>query len=323
MKHPSETILKPWTLVVAFAALAILALSACDTTMTGAGVGSTGDAGILELSITDAPLMADGVNGVFITVEDILYNNAEDEWVSMEGFDGPQTFDLLALNNGNSRLLGELELPAGEYEQIRFMLGVQERGNQGPPVSPGSWVEFGDNDTFDEETDEPLFVPSGGQTGYKATAEEPFTIAPGGIVEMTADFDLRRAVVKAGPRYLLKPVLRLIVNDEVGSIVGEVSNEDPSFSYVAYAYGSGAFNSGEDDDPEEGESRFPNAVVSAEIVDNPDGPDYVLPYLPAGAYTVVVAEYDGEEYLRSAAIGLGAEVTAGETTEVDLDLNDL
>ena len=78
----------------------------------------------------------------------------------------------------------------------------------------------------------------------------------------------------------------------------------------------------EDDDPEEGESRFPNALVSAEIVDDPDGPDYVLPYLPAGGYTVVVAEYDGEEYLRSAAIGLGAEVTAGETTEVDLDLND-
>lgn len=310
------------TIAASVAVLLLLAFASCDTSITPERAG---DSGILELSITDAPLMAEGVNGVYITVEDILYNNAEDAWVSMEGFEGPQTFDLLALNSGNSRLLGQLELPAGEYEQIRFMLGVPERprGNQGPPTSPGSWVEFGDNDEYDELVDQPLFVPSGGQTGYKATADEPFTIPPGGLVEMTADFDLRRAVIKAGPRYLLKPVLRLIVNDEVGSIVGEVSNVDPEFQYIAYAYESGAFSSGEDDDPEEGESRFPNAVVSTEIAVDPEGPDYVLPYLPAGNYTVVVAKYDGETYLSSAAIGLGATVTAGESTEVALDVSEL
>ena len=301
--------------VAALVAVSLLLLfAACDAI----GAGETGDWGVMRLSLTDAPLMASGVNGVYITVEEILYNNSEDEWVPTLGFDGPKTYNLLDLQNGKTALLGDLLLPAGEYEQIRFMLGAQERSGskKGPPVTAGSWVEFGDDDVYDETVDEALFVPSGAQTGYKATADEPFTVPPNGMIEITADFDLRRSVVVAGSRYLLKPVLRLVINAEVGQIVGDVTGNEAGFDYVAYAYKAGVFNEDEKEENDDG-VRFPNAVTSSEVVPDPDDPDFVLSFLPVETYTVVIAKYLDGEYQDAAALGLGVEVTAGGTTTLE------
>ena len=72
-------------------------------------------------------------------------------------------------------------------------------------TNPGCYIEFADNST------EPLFVPSGGETGYKAVGQ--FEVPVNGTVEVTADFDVREAVVVAGSRYILKPTIKLIVND--------------------------------------------------------------------------------------------------------------
>jgi hypothetical protein len=66
-------------------------------------------------------------------------------------------------------------------------------------------VKFADNST------EPLFVPSGGETGYKATGQ--FTVPANGTVEVTADFNVHEAVVVADSHYILKPTIKLIVND--------------------------------------------------------------------------------------------------------------
>jgi hypothetical protein len=129
-------------------------------------------------------------------------------------------------------------------------------------------------------------------------------------------------VVLAGSRYLLKPVLRLLVNAEVGQIVGNVDNIDPKFRYVAYAYTAGAYNVGEEEENDEG-VRFPNAVTSSEIVESSKSPDYVLSFLPTGTYSVVVAEYESDTFKRARALGLGVEVTAGSTTVKNLDVNDL
>lgn len=310
------------TIAAMVAVSLLLVFTACDTT----GAGETGEWGIMRLSLTDAPLMTAGVNGVYITVEELLYNNSEDEWVPMMGFDGPKKYNLLELQNGKTALLGDLLLPAGEYEQIRFMLGASEipaskKGPKGPPVTAGSWVEFGDNDIYDKDSDQALFVPSGSQTGYKATADLPFTVPPNGMIAITADFDLRRAVVVAGSRYLLKPVLRLVINEEVGQIVGEVTGTDADHRYVAYGYTAGVFNEAEKEENDEG-VRFPNAVTSSEVVVDPDNPDYVLSFLPVETYTVVIAKYDGDTFIAAAALGLGVEVTAGGTTEKDIGLTD-
>ncbi len=158
--------------------------------------------GILKLYLSDAPIDALNVTGVYITIDEIQYHR-DGQWITCEDFVGPQTYDLLELTGGNSTLLGELTLPSGNYTQIRLMLDIQEIGP--PPSNPGCYIEFADNST------EPLFVPSGGQTGYKAIGR--FTVSINGTVEVTADFDVRKAVVVAGSSYILKPTIKLIVND--------------------------------------------------------------------------------------------------------------
>ena len=160
------------------------------------------ETGTLELYLTDAPLDAKNVTGVYITIDEIQYHLGN-QWITCEEFEGPQIYDLLELTGGNSTLLGEFTLPAGNYTQIRFMLDIPEMGS--PPTNPGCYIEFADNST------EPLFVPSGNETGYKAIGR--FEVTANETVTVTADFDVRKAVVAAGSSYILKPTIKLIVNN--------------------------------------------------------------------------------------------------------------
>jgi hypothetical protein len=157
--------------------------------------------GVLQLYLCDAPLDADNVTGVYITIDEIQCHR-DGQWATCQDFIGPQTYDLLQLTDGNSALLGELALPAGHYTQIRFMLDIEEEGSSQP--SPGCYLEFADNST------QPLFAPSGGETGYKGVGN--FEVPINGTVEVTADFDAGKAVVVAGSKYILKPTIKLIVN---------------------------------------------------------------------------------------------------------------
>ena len=160
------------------------------------------ETGTVELYLSDAPLDAENVTGVYITIDEIQYHLGN-QWITCEEFEGPQIYDLLELTGGNSTLLGEFTLPAGNYTQIRFMLDIPEMGSH--PASPGCYIEFADNST------EPLFVPSGNETGYKAIGR--FEVTANETVTVTADFDVRKAVVVAGSSYILKPTIKLIVNN--------------------------------------------------------------------------------------------------------------
>jgi hypothetical protein len=166
------------------------------------GPGTGPGTGILKLYLSDAPIDTENVTAVNITIQEIQYH-LDGEWITCEEFAGNQTYDLLELTGGNITSLGEFTLPAGNYTQIRFMLDIPERGSH--PTSPGCYIEFDGNST------EPLFVPSGGQTGYKAIGR--FEVPANGTVEVTADWDVREAIVVANSFYILKPTIKLIVND--------------------------------------------------------------------------------------------------------------
>lgn len=288
------------------AAVALVSFIGCDV--------SSGS-GTMEVSITDAPLMADNVDHVFITVEGIQYHTTEDGWMTMTDYEEAEAFDLLALTRGESRLLGELVLPAGEYTQIRFLLTGVDEGSKwnGDPEKSGSWI------VIDGEN-KPLFVPSGSQSGYKATAGSPFVVPVNGSVAVTADFDLRQAVVKRGANdsYILKPVLRLVVNDEAGTIQGNVTGTETEedYNYVIYAF-EAPYDSGDNDPADE------DAVTSSSIDELTDEPDYVLAYLAEGSYHLVVAQYDSTagEYLGRTDIDGTVEVTSGEAEPFDIHLD--
>jgi hypothetical protein len=183
--------------------LAVLAVSAASCGQAQAPAPGPGtETGILKLYLSDAPLDSENVTAVNITIQEIQYH-LDDEWITCGEFVGPKTYDLLELTGENITLLGDFTLPAGNYTQIRFMLDIPEMGSH--PASPGCYIEFDGNST------EPLFVPSGGETGYKAIGQ--FEVPVNGTVEVTADFDVRKAVVVAGSSYILKPTIKLIVND--------------------------------------------------------------------------------------------------------------
>jgi len=286
-------------LVVIFAMLAA----------SGAGCGEASVTGTLELYLSDAPTDAENVTGVYITINEIQYH-MNDQWITCEEFVGPKTYNLLELTNGNSSLLGELVLPGGHYNQIRFMLDIPEMGQN--PANPGCYIEFADNST------EPLFVPSGNTTGYKAVGE--FTVPVNGTVEVTADFDVRKAVHLADSHYILRPIIRLVANNEAGRISGLITNNSSYTDIIVFAYEDGTWTDTEDDEPVYPASRFPNAVNSGKMCD--DG-HYTIPLLAAGTYDLVVAGYNSADFGEVLGFISDVEVESDHVTIQDINTDTL
>jgi len=273
------------------------------TLISGCGGGGTtttasSSTGTLSLSITDAPPQLEGnVTGVNIAVIGIKYNY-EGNWITAEDF-VPQTFNLLDLQNGKSLHLGDMILPAGHYQEIRFILAAPTKESE-VKSNPDCNITYADGSSV------PLFVPSGGQSGYKGKGA--FDITADAKIEVTADFDLYKSIVVTGKstkntKYILKPVIRLVVTELSGMIHGTVVDvadyNSTSDSLVVYSYKSGVSTAGEED------YNFPNAV-SAGDVNMSDG-NFTLAFLGEGNYTLVTAQYTD---------GIGVVVDTEENVEV-------
>ncbi len=285
--------------LVAFISLPALLFTSCQK-------DEAGTKGTLTLSITDAPIDMLNVDQVVITINEIQYNH-NDTWKVLEPFEGPVTLNLLELTDGLSELLGSFEMEAGTYTQIRFMLDAPERGST--PSNPGCYMLLADG------TQEPLFVPSGAQTGYKATGE--FAVPVNGDVRLTADFDVRKSVVEAGVtgKYLLQPTIRLVVEDQAGTITGSVTNA--ATDVMVYVYEQGTYAEAEAADPEAETSRFPNAI-SSDMVD--EAGNFTLAFLAAGSYDLVVVSTNDGAFSQVLGMEAGVEVVSKETTTIAIDI---
>jgi len=115
------------TLLFTFSLALLFGFTSCDST------GSDGGTGTMEISMTDAPANYDSVN---VTINEVRVNKdgdaetdstesdeeaEEDGWVSI--MDQQTKVNLLELTNGNQIILGSQELEAGNYSQIRLILG--------------------------------------------------------------------------------------------------------------------------------------------------------------------------------------------------------
>lgn len=174
----------------------LLFLAACG----GQGSQGTGQARVM---LTDAPAtLADTLPVTFSQVE--LVGEAEGRAViAVE----PQTIDVLTLRNGGLEMLGEAELPAGTYEQLRLIVDDAKIG-------------FGGGAEVHDVT-----VPSGAQTGLKINIEPALVVAAGQTSEVVLDFDAGRAVIENPPgsgNYILKPTaIRAVATS--GTVEGNVS----------------------------------------------------------------------------------------------------
>lgn len=203
-------------------------------------------------------------------------NDADDQGVLTFTFPAPQTIDLMKQQGGNSAsLLNGVKLAAGNYAWIRLMV-----------ASTGNTITLLDGSVH------PLVIPSGDESGLKLV--HGFTVADGGVVNFTIDFDLRRSVILANGQYILKPVLRLTDNVDVGRISGTVASTfmigttaitDPACMPAAYIF-AGANVTPVDINPTSATQPVATATVS---LDNDSG-DYGFrsSFLAPGTYTVAL-----------------------------------
>jgi hypothetical protein len=263
-------------------ALVLGTLAGCG----GEGDGSGDRTGTLRLGVTDAPV--DQADAVVIQFTGVELKPAGGAAFSRD-FATPQTIDVHALQ-GTTRamLLDDEVVPAGEYEWMRLKVNAD-------PAIRDSYVTIGG-----EECE--MRIPSGAETGLKLI--RGFTVGVGTpATDFTIDFNLRKSVVQPpgqradatscnGQTYLLKPVLRIVDNLQVGTITGTVDSNllaiDSCVASVAKpgnVYLFGPFASTDPvpvPDDEDGIAADPitTAVVS------PDTFQYTIGFVPAGRYVV-------------------------------------
>lgn len=281
------------TLIGIFLSFTLMTLiSGCG----GGGGTTSADTGTVSLRLTDAPIDDEDVQGVFVTFTGLRYQyaDANDSWQDVD-LNESRTVDLLKLQDGNTTLLNEVELPAGEIAHVRFVLDLDN-----------CYITFNDETNTSLE----LEVPSGAQTGYKAIGG--FTIPAGGTVNVTADFDVRKSVTATGNgRYKLNPTIKIIDNIEVGEINGTMTLDANGSKVIVYAYEDGTFDEGETN----ATSNFANSVLSTDATDG----TYVMPWLTTGVYDLIVVATDNTGVFEN-ILGYinNVSVEAGITTPQDI-----
>jgi major membrane immunogen (membrane-anchored lipoprotein) len=156
----------------------------------------------LQVYLTDDPASYDAVN---INVQDIMINvtdSADNGWQSLSNVKRG-SYNLLDLVNDKDTILADAVIPSGKIHQIRLVLGD---GN--------TIVENG--------TTYPLTTPSAQQSGLKLNIQQDVT--EGVLYKLVLDFDAGKSIVKTGNgKYILKPVIRTVLESVGGSIKGVVT----------------------------------------------------------------------------------------------------
>ena len=247
-----------------------LGLTAFRCGESGTTSVDTSKTGTLSIRLTDAPGDFEAVNVSFSEIS----AHINDQWITV--IDSPQTIDLLEWNNSNSIEIGNAEIPAGRYTQIRLKIdsAAVVKNNQSYPAD----------------------VPSGAQTGLKLITS--FTVTEGASYSLMLDFDADRSVIRLGPKnnprgFKLKPTIRAVAIAETGSISGLVLN--PQNLPVAYA--------------------LQNAdTVTSSVVNSASGA-FMLSFLPAGNYTVSIQDSAGFSFSQSSVtVNTGQDTDLGNIT---------
>jgi len=245
----------------------VLALSifllACSNDNNESGVSH------LEVRMTDAPADYQEVN---IDIQDVQINVSSSEdngWTSLDVKKG--VYDLLKLTNGLDTLLGKIDLPAGQVAQIRLILGSNNS------------IKINDEVIT-------LSTPSAQQSGLKLQVHSQLT--EGVIYKILLDFDAARSIVSAGAsgKYILKPVIRSIVEAESGAIKGAISPVS-AFPVIYAVAGSDTLA-----------SAFADQVTGK----------FLIKGLPANTYTIIIVPKTGYQ----SATKENVAVTIGNLTDL-------
>jgi len=325
------------------AALLAISLTGCGG---GSGSGPTEEGmGVLNLSVSDGGIEAAKVCIKFDGVQ--IKPTGEDPPIEIV-LDEPVIVNLLANQGANSQPITSEQVPAGTYEWIRLMVDASRGSNGGvndgglatdacEVDGDGSYLLDPDGNTYN------LFVPSGDQSGLKLIKD--ITIPVNASGDYTAEWDLGKSFIAPpglAPDALMKPVVKLVKNNEVGTLVGQVADElanpapveppacDSEFAPKVYVFDEGvdpnAIN--DPDDPDELDPVATGLVTQQQQDDGSMQYRYSIGFLLPGRYDPVFT-CDGETFVtpfpenqEGLVEGVTTAIEVGETTTVDFLIDD-
>ncbi len=296
MKHSVRTLL-----LTALSMLFLL-LAACN--------GTSSSNGSMSLGITDTPV--DGAQQVVVAFTGVALMGPSGQQTFQ--FASEQSINLLSLQgNASQALLSNVMVPAGSYQWLRL------------DIDPAhSYVISSSGGQY------PLNIPSGSQTGLKLVSG--FTVAQGGLSAFTIDFNLRQSLTEdnssGSTTYTLTPALRLINDQQVGSIsgtaistltIGGESITNSACDPAVYVYpGSTTVFNGFDVTVSGGTSPITSATLTLNSTTGLY--DYTVGFLAPGTY-VLAATCAGNDATTATNLTLStpqtATVTANSTTTIN------
>lgn len=238
-------------------------IAAATLVACGGGGGGSGTAppppstmGRISASLTDAP--ACGFDAVNVTVSKVRVHQSSTAADTEGGWSDitlatPRKINLLNLTNGTLDVLGETELAAGKYTQVRLVLDANTGSSMANSVVPTGGTE------------KSLDTPSAVKSGLKLVGN--FDVVAGAKTDIVIDFDACKSVLtKGNGSYALKPVIKLIPA-VLNGISGFISTAQLASKPLVSAQQAG--------------------VIVSSTVPNANG-EFRLARLPAGSYDVVV-----------------------------------
>jgi len=253
---------------------------------------------LITVRLTDAPFPYDSLHSVTIYVVRIEASTTQDTsgggpWIVIT--EPRKSFDLLALQQGTTALLGAGEMPAGQYHRVRMTIDTS--------LSSITW---------NDAAQHPAQVNWHGWSTIYAVVEYPVDVATQGA-DIVLDFDVGRSFLfnfNGNHAFDFTPELRAINSAAAGAIAGTVTQGSVGTT-----------------------SPVPNAQVSV-LAPSPGQPDsigyleatgrsdsaghYQVGFLPPGRYFVKI-EQPFMPSLASVVIS-NVDVRAAATTTVSVSL---
>lgn len=280
----------------------VLLLTSCG------GGGGSGISG-LTVYITDAPIDAAtsvniGFSGVYV-----------------RGSGGVYAFplttitpDLYQLQGGvESYLVTQADIPPGQYTAISLAISAA-------PGTASSYMQLADG------TLHPIYIPSGEPTTI--TVPFNFTIPSSGNANITIDFDLRKSLIQDPndpTKFILRPVLRAVDNNNQGTISGIVNTAllSSSCSPTVYVYSGSVTPTDVDVNAPAGTVQpITSALVGLNVTTGQY--NFTAAFLPPGGYTVAFtceANLDQPDTADTIKFSSVAHATVTNNTVTQVNLN--
>jgi len=197
---------------LALAVAGALGLAACNSSETGpAGLGREG---MTSVFLTDAPFPFDRIARVDIHISEIGLSPQADTsqgppgWITVATPD--RVFNLLELQNGTTALLGEADVPPGQYRAVRVTFdparsSMTDTDGGHPAIN---WQAKGDIPTLFGLVEEAMAIDENGE-------------------DVVIDFDVGRSFLPDdGDGFIFIPFLRAITRAGSGGVAGTLVHSD-------------------------------------------------------------------------------------------------